>query len=77
MTELSLDIRKLVVQKLEDGWSQRKVAINLNILRHAIQHIVVKFQQHEALEILPKSGCKPDNTPRSERLLIRPHCRGN
>ena len=63
MTKISLDIRKLVVQKLKDGWSQRKVAIDLNISRHAIQRIVLKF--------LPKSGRKPDNTPRSERLLIR------
>ena len=32
---------------------------------------MLKFQQHETLENLPKSGRKPDNTPRSERLLIR------
>ena len=30
-----------------------------------------KFQQHEILENLPKSGRKPNNTHRSERLLIR------
>jgi len=61
----------LVVQKLNDCWSQRKVVIGLNISRHAIQRIVLKFQQHETLENLPKSGRKPDNAPRSERLLIR------
>ena len=31
---------------------------------------MLKFQQHETLENLPNSGRKPDNTPRSERLLI-------
>ena len=41
MTKLSLDIRKLVVQKLKDGWSQRKVAIDLNISRHVIQRVSV------------------------------------
>ena len=71
MTKLSLDIRKLVLQKLKDGWSQRKVTIDLNISRHEIQRIVLKFQQHETLENLPKSSRKPDDIPRSERLLIR------
>ena len=71
MTKLSLDIRKLVVQKLKDNSSQRKVAIDLNISRHVIQRIVLKFQQYETLENLPKSGRKPDNISRSERLLIR------
>ena len=66
MTKLSIDIRKLVVQKLKDGWSQRKVAIDLNISRHAIERFVLKFQQHETLKNLPKSGRKPDNTHRSE-----------
>ena len=42
----------------------------MTISRHAIQRIVLKFQQHEMLENLPKSGRKTDNTPRSERLLI-------
>ena len=65
MTILSLDIRKLVVKKLKDGSSQSKVTIDLNISRHAIQRIVLKFQQHEMLENLPKSGRKTDNTPRS------------
>ena len=50
MTKTSLDIRKLVVQKLKDGWSQRKVVIDLYISRHAIQRIVLKFQQNETLE---------------------------
>jgi len=48
----------------------RKVAIDLNISRQAIQRIELKFQQHETLENLPKSGRIPDNTPKSERLLI-------
>ena len=61
----------MVVQKLKDGWSQRKVAIDLKISRYAIQRIVLKFLQHETLENYPKSGRKPNNTPRSEGLLIR------
>ena len=70
-TKLSLGIRKSVVQKLKDDWSQRQVAIDMNISRYAIQRIVRRFQQHETLGNLSKSGRKPHNTPRSELLLIR------
>ena len=66
-----MDIRKLVIQKLRDGWSQRKIANLLNISRHAVQHIQLKFKTQKTLENMFKSGRKPKNTQRSERLLIR------
>lgn len=66
-----MDLRSLVIQKLKDGCSQRKIAIMLNISRHAVQRIQLKFEQHKTLEDMFKSGRKSKNTARSERILIR------
>ena len=71
MGRLSLDIRELVIQKLKQGWSQRKVAKELNISRNAVQYIILKLKRHNTLEDLFKSGRRPKNTKRSERSLIR------
>lgn len=71
MAKISIDIRKLVIKKLKEGFSQREVSKDLNISRNAVQNIIRKLQQHGTLENLCKSGRKPKNTPRSERSLIR------
>ena len=52
---ISIDIRRLVIIKFQDGWSQRSISMNLNISRHGVQRILIKFQQHETLEDLQKS----------------------
>ena len=71
MVPISIDIRRLVIIKFQDGWSQRKITMDLNISRHGVQRILTKFQQHKTQEDLQKS-CKPQrNDDRCERLLIR------
>jgi len=37
MVPISIDIRRLEIIKFQDGWSQRKIAMNLNISRHGVQ----------------------------------------
>jgi len=62
MAKISIDIRKLVIKKLKEGLSQRKIS------KHAIQHMIRKLQ-HGTLRNLSKSGRRPKNTQRSERSL--------
>ena len=66
-----MDVRLLVIRKMNDGWSQKMIAQDLNISRHAVQHIIKKFMEHGTTENLPKSGRPPLNTTRSVRLLVR------
>ena len=56
MVSISIDTRRIVIIKFEDGWSQRKIAMDLNISRHSVQRILTKFQQHKTLEDLQISG---------------------
>ena len=69
MAQISIDIRRLVIIKFQDNWSQRN--ITMNISRHGVQRILTKFQQHKTLENLQKSGRPRRNDDRCEKLLIR------
>ena len=60
-----------MIIKFQDGWSLRKIAMDLNISRHGVQRILTKFQQYKTLEDLQKSGRLRRNDDRYERLLIR------
>ena len=65
-----MEVRMLVVRKMNEGWSQKMIANFLNISRHAVQHIM-KFMEHATTENIPKIGRPPLNSDRSVRLLIR------
>jgi len=56
---------------MQDGWSQRKIAAGLNISRHGEQRIITKFNAHNKVTDLSRSGQPRLNTVRSERSLIR------
>jgi len=71
MGEIGIHIRKLVIIKMQDGWSQRKISEDLNILRHGVQRIITKFNPHNKVTDLSRSGRPWLNTVRSERSLIR------
>jgi len=47
MVRLSLYIRKLVIPILEDVWSQKQNSIQLNILRHDVKHVQLKYKTSE------------------------------
>ena len=47
MARLSIDIKKLVIQILKNGWSQRKIAIQLNISMHTVQRLQLQFKPHK------------------------------
>ena len=64
MAWLSIDIKKLVIQKLKDGWSQRKIAIQLDISRHG---------DHKTLENIYKKKSPIDYFPNSEILIDNNH----
>ena len=45
-----MDVRKLVVKKINEGWSQRKIAKDLSISRRAVQNIFMKLRDHNTIE---------------------------
>ena len=49
MAPISIDIKRFVIIKFQDGWSQGKIAMDLNISRHNVQRILTNFQQHITL----------------------------
>ena len=71
MAKISMDVRMLVFQKMNDDWSQQMIANFHNISHHAIQHIIKKFREHGTTKNIPKIGRPPLNSDRSVRLLIR------
>ena len=56
MGKLSIDLRKLIVRKVAEGWSQRTIAKHLNISRCAVQNIIKKVKEHGTIENFPKIG---------------------
>ena len=71
MGKISLDVRKLVILKFQEGWSQRKISKDLNISRHGVQRIIVKFKVQHTLLDLHRSGRPRKISDRSERILVR------
>ena len=68
MNRISLDVRKLVVKKIIEGWSQRKIAKDPSISRRAVQNIFMKLRDHNTIEDLHKTGCPALNSARSVRV---------
>ena len=54
-----MDVRMLVVRKMNESWSQKMIANFLNISRHAVQHVIKKFREHGITESIPKIGRPP------------------
>ena len=71
MGKIGIDVRKLVIIKLQDGWLQRKIAADLNISRHGVPLIITKFNVHNKVTDLFRRGRPRLNTVRSEGSLIR------
>jgi len=71
MGKLYIDLRKLVVRKVADGWSQRMIAKHLNISHCAVQNIIKKIKENGTID----SGCKNKSEESCsgtlERLEIR------
>jgi len=71
MGRISMDVRKLVVKKINEGCSQIKIAKDLSISRRAVQNILKKLRDHNTIVDLPKTGGPALNSARSVRVLIR------
>ena len=56
MGRISMDVRKLVIKKINEGWSQRKIAKDLSISRRAVQNILIKLRDYNTIENLVKTG---------------------
>ena len=56
MVRISMEVQKLVVKKINDGWSQSKIAKDLSISLRAVQNILMKLRDHNTIEELPKTG---------------------
>jgi len=70
MGKLSIDLKKLVVRKVAERWSQITIAKHLNISRCTVQNIIKKVKEHGTIENLPKI-CRPRmNSERTARSLI-------
>ena len=44
MGRISMDVRKLGVKKINEGWSQRKIEKNFSISRCAVKNILMKLR---------------------------------
>jgi transposase len=71
MPKLEIYIRKMVIVRAKEGYSQRKIAANLKISRRAVQNIIKKYKNFKTVEDLPRSGRKRSYTDRDLRNLIR------
>ena len=71
VAKILMDLRKLVVWKANEGWSQRLIATDLNISRCAVQNILKKSKEHNSIENRPKIGRPRIHSARSMRLMIR------
>ena len=74
MGKILIDVRILVVAKMNDGWSQKKLTDDLNISRRAVQNIMMKYRKHKSIENLPKSGRPPLNTERNVLITYVRNC---
>ena len=68
---MSIDIRRLVIIKFQDCWSEKKISMNLNIFKHGVQRNLTKFQEHKTLEDLQKSYIPQRSDNKCERPLIQ------
>ena len=71
MGKIGIHVQKLVIIKIQDDLSQRKIAADLNISRHGVQRVITKFNADNKVTDLSRSGRSRLNTVRSERSLIR------
>jgi len=51
-----MDVKMLIIRKMNESWSQKMIANFLNISRHAVQHIIEKFREHGTTENISKIG---------------------
>ena len=66
-----MELQKLVVQKFNEGWFQRKIANDLNISHCAVQNIIKKSKEYYTIENLSKISHCGINSVRNVILLIR------
>ena len=52
MGPISIDIRRLLIIKFQDGLSQNKIAMDLKIFRHGVQRILTKFENMQLWKTL-------------------------
>ncbi|CAD5121127.1 DgyrCDS9666 [Dimorphilus gyrociliatus] len=69
MVVIDKGIRRLVVEKHQEGLSLNKIAKMLKISRFSAQNIWKKFQLHCTIEDLPRSGRPVKLSKRDERIL--------
>ena len=66
-----MESRRLAIEMLNDGFSQRKVALLLKCSHGAIQKVLKKYQNTKSLENLQKSGRPVKTTARERRALTK------
>jgi len=71
MGKLYIDLRKLVVRKVAEGWSQKTIKKHMNISRCVVQNIIQKVKEHGTIENLPQYGLPRMNSERTVRSLIQ------
>lgn len=71
MPKINYEKRLSVIQKADEGISQRRISIELNISRKGVQNILKKHRTLNIIENLPKSGPKKKYSERDVRLLVR------
>ena len=68
---ISDDLKIKIIQKLENGESQRKIAKTENISRCCIQNLIRKFECYGNMSNLPHTGRKAKISQRQRNLVVR------
>ena len=69
--ELSNEQRAGILSALEAGESKSKIAQRFRCSRQTIYNTISRWDKHESIQSLPRSGTPKKLTPRQERQLLR------
>ena len=69
--ELSSTLRAAILQEIERGTSWRKTTAIFKVSRGAVERTIKRFQIHNSLQSLPRSGKPKKLSVYARRVLIR------
>ena len=71
MSEISTELRAQIIVLVEEGYSQREIALRLNISKTGVQKTIARFKKHGTFKSLPRSGRKKCTSTRTDNLIHR------
>ena len=69
--EISIVDRAIIVGQLRAGKRQQEIAVNMGVSQSAVSRIKKKFETHQTVNNLPRSGRPRVTDPREDRAMSR------